>query len=346
MDLGLVRVGVAHHVAVHITAGGEGVEESLIDLGDGSLEIALNHPVELERLAGRQLNRSVGVLLGNAVHVEPLLRSRNTTGHTHADHERVGGFQLLFAAFPANVAIVLLVDSVELRELLVIGRQRTCAGVGQSFENGSAQVVTGIFDAFVGCFSHFHVCFRRGKGKGFKVKSFTKVLTKVFRKGFLGKVLKLRRLLRFCNTFSATLLPMRLPLKTEYACQMLAQLALTYSEEGVRQVEDLAAAENLSPNYSVQILTTLRQAGLVISRRGKNGGYLLAKHPDEISLADIALAMEGGSVIESSPGNDGMSSGNVHAAWVRVNEALLENCREIKLSELVATADDDSDWMI
>ena len=69
---------------------------------------------------------------------------------------------------------------------------------------------------------------------------------------------------------------MRLPLKTEYACQMLAQLALTYSEEGVRQVEDLAAAENLSPNYSVQILTTLRQAGLVISRRGKNGGYLLA----------------------------------------------------------------------
>lgn len=139
---------------------------------------------------------------------------------------------------------------------------------------------------------------------------------------------------------------MRLPLKTEYACQMLAQLALTYSEEGVRQVEDLAAAENLSPNYSVQILTTLRQAGLVISRRGKNGGYVLAKHPDEISLADIALAMEGGSVIESSPGNDGMSSGNVHAAWVRVNEALLENCREIKLSELVATADDDSDWMI
>jgi Rrf2 family protein len=139
---------------------------------------------------------------------------------------------------------------------------------------------------------------------------------------------------------------MRLPLKTEYACQILAQLASTYAEEGVRQVEDLAVAENLSPNYSVQILTVLRQSGLVISRRGKNGGYLLAKHPDEITLADIALAMEGGSIIESSPGNEGMSAGNVHAAWVRVNEALLENCREIKLSELVAGSEDDSDWMI
>jgi DNA-binding IscR family transcriptional regulator len=41
-----------------------------------------------------------------------------------------------------------------------------------------------------------------------------------------------------------------------------------------------------------------------------------------------------------------MSAGNVHAAWVRVNEALLENCREIKLSELVAGSEDDSDWMI
>mgnify|MGYP003634091783 CR=1 FL=1 len=139
---------------------------------------------------------------------------------------------------------------------------------------------------------------------------------------------------------------MRLPLKTEYACQVLAQLALTYSEENVRQVEDLATVERLSPNYSVQILTSLRQAGLVISRRGKNGGYLLAKHPDEITLADIAMAMEGGSVIESSPGNGGMSAANVHAAWVRVNEAMLESCREIKLTELIANSGDEVDWVI
>ena len=44
----------------------------------------------------------------------------------------------------------------------------------------------------------------------------------------------------------------------------------------------------------MQILTTLRQTGLVISRRGKNGGYLLARPPGEITLADIAMAMEGG----------------------------------------------------
>ncbi|MDF1659840.1 MAG: Rrf2 family transcriptional regulator [Verrucomicrobiales bacterium] len=141
---------------------------------------------------------------------------------------------------------------------------------------------------------------------------------------------------------------MRLPLKTEYACQVLAQLALTYSKDDVRQVEDLAKAEGLSPNYSVQILTTLRQAGLVVSRRGKNGGYLLARHPDEITLADIAAAMEGEQLIESSPGNDGMSAATVHGAWLEVNEAMLEACRKITLSELIAKSEDDggSDWVI
>jgi len=141
---------------------------------------------------------------------------------------------------------------------------------------------------------------------------------------------------------------MRLPLKTEYACQVLAQLALTYSKDHVRQVEDLALAEGLSPNYSVQILTTLRQAGLVISRRGKNGGYLLARHPDEITLADIAAAMEGEQLIESSPGNDGMSAATVHSAWLQVNQAMLEACRKITLSELVAKPEDvgGADWVI
>ena len=142
---------------------------------------------------------------------------------------------------------------------------------------------------------------------------------------------------------------MRLPLKTEYACQVLAQLALTYAKDRVRQVEDLASAEGLSANYSVQILTTLRQAGLVISRRGKNGGYLLARHPDEITLAEIANAMEGESLIESSPGNEGMSAATVQNAWQRVNDAVLESCREITLSELIPEIETEptvQDWVI
>ena len=141
---------------------------------------------------------------------------------------------------------------------------------------------------------------------------------------------------------------MRLPLKTEYACQVLAQLASRHAFGEVRQVEELAAAERLSPNYLVQILTALRQAGLVLSRRGKNGGYLLARDPSEISLADIALAMEGGALVESSPGNGGASAGRVHEAWVRANEALLHSCAGIPLTDLMPPAGtgEAEDWVI
>jgi Rrf2 family cysteine metabolism transcriptional repressor len=141
---------------------------------------------------------------------------------------------------------------------------------------------------------------------------------------------------------------MRLPLKTEYACQVLAQLASRHAAGEVRQVEELAAAERLSPNYLVQILTTLRQAGLVISRRGKNGGYLLARPPGEITLGEIASAMEGGSLIESSPGNGGVSAERVHAAWVRVNEAMMRSCGEIPLTELIPPSGigEGVDWEI
>jgi Rrf2 family transcriptional regulator, cysteine metabolism repressor len=140
-------------------------------------------------------------------------------------------------------------------------------------------------------------------------------------------------------------LPMRLALKTEYACQVLAQLARSFGNETVRQVDDLARAEALSPNYLVQILTGLRAAGLVVSRRGKNGGYRLARHPSEITLSEIAIAMEGERLIESSPGNSGQSAPAVREIWQRVDQAALRECNGITLSELIAD-EATGDWMI
>ncbi len=141
---------------------------------------------------------------------------------------------------------------------------------------------------------------------------------------------------------------MRLPLKTQYACQVMAQLAKTHGDEGVRRVEELAVAESLSANYLVQILTKLRPAGLVISKRGKQGGYRLARDPESITLAEIACAMEGEPLIETGPGNDGMSSAKVGAAWARANEVLFEALDGIALSELIADdrAGRAEDWVI
>ena len=139
---------------------------------------------------------------------------------------------------------------------------------------------------------------------------------------------------------------MRLPLKTQYACQVMAQLARTHSTGNVRTIEDLAAAEALSANYLVQILNELRSAGLVISKRGKNGGYQLARDPQSITLAEIVCALEGEPVVEASPGNGGMAAEKVCGAWDRVNEGVLATMQGITLLDLVPEEIEGQNWVI
>ena len=65
---------------------------------------------------------------------------------------------------------------------------------------------------------------------------------------------------------------MKLSHKLEYACRVLAQLARTHGQEKLAHIDELAEAEKIPANYLVQILNELRNAGLIISKRGKQGG--------------------------------------------------------------------------
>ena len=72
----------------------------------------------------------------------------------------------------------------------------------------------------------------------------------------------------------------------EYGLRCMLQLALANTEEPV-PVALVAENEGLSNEYAGKLLNLLRQAELVESIRGRNGGFVLARTPDEISLADI-----------------------------------------------------------
>jgi Rrf2 family protein len=63
--------------------------------------------------------------------------------------------------------------------------------------------------------------------------------------------------------------------------------------EGV-QIKDIARRQEISPRYLEQIFQKLRDAGILISKRGPMGGYSLAKSPDEIKVGDIIRVTEGG----------------------------------------------------
>lgn len=72
----------------------------------------------------------------------------------------------------------------------------------------------------------------------------------------------------------------------EYGLRCMLQLALARTDEPV-SVASVAENEGLSTEYAGKLLNLLRQAELVESIRGRNGGFVLARPPEEISLADI-----------------------------------------------------------
>lgn len=84
---------------------------------------------------------------------------------------------------------------------------------------------------------------------------------------------------------------MGLSLKCQYAVRALFELAKRYGDRVVR-LQDIAEAQHIPGRYLENILSSLRQGGLVESRRGKEGGFRLARHPSEISIGDVVRYVE------------------------------------------------------
>lgn len=133
---------------------------------------------------------------------------------------------------------------------------------------------------------------------------------------------------------------MKLSLKVEYACRVLAQLSRSFGSNRYSRIEDLAACEEIPANYLVQILNDLRHGGLINSKRGKQGGYSLAKHPSEVSLYDVVTVMDG-ELLGVNLGDTGYSGGRVRQIWMEVVESLAEKTREYSLESFLPEESED-----
>lgn len=83
---------------------------------------------------------------------------------------------------------------------------------------------------------------------------------------------------------------MRIPAKVDYAIRAMAELTVV---AGPVKGEQLAIAQDLPLKYLLGILGDLRRARLVQSHRGPDGGFTLARPPEDISLAEIFRAIDG-----------------------------------------------------
>jgi Rrf2 family protein len=80
--------------------------------------------------------------------------------------------------------------------------------------------------------------------------------------------------------------------KAKYALRAMIDLAATGGQRPAF-IGDIAARQEIPRRFLENILLELRKHGLVVSHRGKNGGYALARPPENISFADVIRAMDG-----------------------------------------------------
>ena len=85
---------------------------------------------------------------------------------------------------------------------------------------------------------------------------------------------------------------MKVPMKVDYGVRALVDLAQRYGDGSVQTVE-IADRQSIPEPYLDHLLTTLGKFGFIRSRRGPQGGHVLAKAPDEISLGMVMDGLEG-----------------------------------------------------
>ena len=127
---------------------------------------------------------------------------------------------------------------------------------------------------------------------------------------------------------------MRLSVKTDYAARAVLELAKQPVNGQARKVEELALTSGTSANFLVQILIDLKSAQIVASARGKQGGYRLARSPEEITLGDVWRAVDG-QVLDSPALEDEGCPVVLRDAWAQLRDSVDRESDEITFAQLL-----------
>lgn len=126
---------------------------------------------------------------------------------------------------------------------------------------------------------------------------------------------------------------MKVSVQIDYACRVMAELARLHGSGELAQIDHLARTEAVPATFLAQILCKLRNGGLIVSRRGNQGGYTLARSPDEISLYDIIVAVEG-QCLQLSGNFEGRSGRRIKQVWEEISKELARKTKSYSLNQL------------
>ena len=141
------------------------------------------------------------------------------------------------------------------------------------------------------------------------------------------------------RTFGVRLGRVKLTVKCDYAARAVLSLARHYAAGRAVRVEALAREQSIPQNYLVQILIELKASGIVRSQRGKEGGYLLAKAPEAVSLGDVLGCIHG--TIFEPPQADSPCPDELVEPWRQIQAAVDEAAQAITFRRILESANTD-----
>jgi Rrf2 family transcriptional regulator, cysteine metabolism repressor len=115
---------------------------------------------------------------------------------------------------------------------------------------------------------------------------------------------------------------MKLSTKGRYGVKAMVDLAIHYGGDPV-SIKSISERQSISEYYLEQLFSPLRKANLIKSVRGAQGGYILSKAPQNITVAEIMEVLEG--PIEISTCLDDKSCNNVDCCATRLLWAKIKN---------------------
>ena len=143
---------------------------------------------------------------------------------------------------------------------------------------------------------------------------------------------------------------MKVSTRGDYACRALLSLSL-HSEGSPTATRDIAERTCLPQPYLEQILLALKGAGLVISKRGVGGGYLLARPAEHITLSEIVGAVDGPIVAGdfAQPHTDGACDHEgrcvLLSVWAYVGDQMRDLLGSLTLADITRMSKGEIPWL-
>lgn len=132
---------------------------------------------------------------------------------------------------------------------------------------------------------------------------------------------------------------MKITAKARYGLRILLDIALFERTDHPRTIREISVSQNISEKFISRLVVPLRAKGMIRSVRGKQGGFRLARAPEDITLFDVLEALEGEvSVVDCVSRADACERAESCAArsiWTDVNEAVKQALRSLTLGAAI-----------